>query len=199
MLVFWKEKLVLFAVPKTGTTALEAALTPSADIAILNPPGLKHCNVPKYERELARVFEKQDRKLTRVAVIREPIDWLGSWFRYRSRPAIAGTPNAVPGISFAEFVEEWLRDKPKPFARIGTQATFLTDKNGHLGVDHLFRYEELGRAVSFLEDRLKRPITLEQRNVSPRQTMTEDIALRNLVMEKRPREFSIWETAATAE
>lgn len=195
MLVFWKEKLVLFAVPKTGTTALEAALTPSADIAILNPPGLKHCNVPKYERELARVFEKQDRVLTRVAVIREPMDWLGSWYRYRSRPAIAGTPKAVPGISFSQFVEEWLKEQPKPFARIGTQATFLTNRNGHLGVDHLFRYEELSRAVTFLQDRLNRPITLEQRNVSPRKPLPQDADLRAMVLAQRPREFAIWEAA----
>jgi hypothetical protein len=42
MLVFWKAKLVLLAVPKTGSTALEAAFGPWADAAFLNPPRLKH-------------------------------------------------------------------------------------------------------------------------------------------------------------
>jgi hypothetical protein len=42
MLVFAKEKLVFLAMPKTGTTALEAALAPRSDMVMRNPPILKH-------------------------------------------------------------------------------------------------------------------------------------------------------------
>jgi hypothetical protein len=45
MLLFFKQKLVLFSVPKTGTTALEAAALPYASAAILDPPGMKHVSV----------------------------------------------------------------------------------------------------------------------------------------------------------
>lgn len=37
MLVFWKERLVFLATPKTGTTAIEAALQPLANLSIQNP------------------------------------------------------------------------------------------------------------------------------------------------------------------
>ena len=37
MLVFAKEKLVLLALPKTGTTAIEEALAARADVALRNP------------------------------------------------------------------------------------------------------------------------------------------------------------------
>ena len=52
MLVFAKQKLVLLAVPKTGTTALERALLPHASAAILDPPGLKHVSVSRYRAAL---------------------------------------------------------------------------------------------------------------------------------------------------
>ena len=45
MLLFFKQKLVLLSVPKTGTTALEAAALPYASAAILDPPGMKHISV----------------------------------------------------------------------------------------------------------------------------------------------------------
>ena len=45
MLVFWNKKLVFLSVPKTGTTAIEAALAPFADIVVSNPPELKHAPI----------------------------------------------------------------------------------------------------------------------------------------------------------
>jgi hypothetical protein len=87
MLVFWKAKLVLLAVPKTGTTALEAAFGPWADGAFLNPPRLKHMTLRRYRRQLAPILEQEDGPpLEVMAVMREPVDWLSSWYRYRSRP-----------------------------------------------------------------------------------------------------------------
>ena len=56
MLLFWKAKLVLLAVPKTGTTALEAALLAHADTAILNPPEKKHLTARRWRNQLAPFF-----------------------------------------------------------------------------------------------------------------------------------------------
>ncbi|MEL7182459.1 MAG: gamma-glutamyl kinase [Pseudomonadota bacterium] len=163
MLVFWKQRLVLLAVPKTGTTALEAALAPMADAAILNPPGMKHCNVQKYRRELAPFFEQKGRRpLSLVAVMREPVDWLGSWWRYRGRAALDGQPNSTKGVSFDAFVSAYLDPQQPDFARVGAQAKFLQS-----GVDHLFRYDHQDALLAFLEDRLGQLPPLERQNVSP--------------------------------
>jgi hypothetical protein len=62
MLVFWKAKLVLLAVPKTGTTALEAAFGPWADGAFLNPPRLKHMTLRRYRRQMAPILEEDGRR-----------------------------------------------------------------------------------------------------------------------------------------
>ena len=50
MLVFWKERLVFLAVPKTGTTALEGALAPKAALVFRDPPILKHTPLYRYRR-----------------------------------------------------------------------------------------------------------------------------------------------------
>jgi hypothetical protein len=52
MLVFWKENLVLLAVPKTGSTALQGALAPRASMVFRDPPKLKHAPCYRYRRFL---------------------------------------------------------------------------------------------------------------------------------------------------
>lgn len=163
MLIFWKARLAILAVPKTGTTALERALAPTADAAILNPPGLKHCTVRKFRRELSPFFEqKGKRPLALVAVMREPVDWLGSWYRYRTRPDLEGQPNSAAGATFDQFVDSYLQTPQPAFAKVGSQATFLDG-----GVDHLFAYTEQPALLAFLEERLSRRIDLTRENVSP--------------------------------
>ena len=108
MLVFWKEKLVILAVPKTGTTALAEALTPQADIIVNDPPELKHAPVFRYNRFFRPMFEKACGvdHMDLMAVMREPVSWLGSWYRYRQRDFMKGKANATHDLSFDEFVRD---------------------------------------------------------------------------------------------
>jgi hypothetical protein len=174
MLVFWKARLVLLAVPKTGTTALEAAFLPHADAALLNPPPLKHATVRRWRAQISTLFEADGAPpMELVAVMREPVDWLSSWYRYRARPARAGWPQSTSGIDFAAFCEDWMRDDPPEHARVGRQSRFLSNEDGQLGVDRLFRYDRLGEAVLYLEERLSVTVTLGRHNVSPEGPATE--------------------------
>ena len=189
MLIFWKTRLAILAVPKTGTTAIEQALAPMADAAILNPPGLKHCTVRKYRRELSDFFEQKGRRpLELVAVMREPVSWLGSWYRYRSRPELDGQPNSTAGMDFDSFVEAYLSESPPDFARIGAQATFLEG-----GVDHLFRYDRQSALLEFLQERLGGEIVLPRANVSPDGVTTVSPRLRARLKQERADDFALWE------
>jgi hypothetical protein len=193
MLVFWKQKLVLLAVPKTGTTALEAALLPHADAAIMNPPSMKHVPYRRYRNQLARFFEdKGAHPMEVMAVIREPVDWLGSWYRYRGRAAVAGTPVSTAGLSFDAFVEGWLTDPPPEHARVGRQSRFVSDGAGGIGVDHLFAYERLDRATAFLEDRLGVALHLDRQNVSPAATLDLSPAIRERLQHEAAADFALW-------
>lgn len=167
MLVFYDQRLVILATPKTGSTALAAALESLAQVSIQRPPVLKHTNVHRYHRFVGPYLAAAAGKpFTVVALMREPRDWLGSWYRYRQRDDIAQSTKQTKAMSFDDFVSGWCADPRPDFASFGSQARFLIPKNGS-SVDHLFRYEAIEGFVDFLEDRLNCEIVLPRLNVSP--------------------------------
>lgn len=191
MMVFWQQRLAFLATPKTASTAIEAALGALASLVILRPRALKHTDATRFERFL-QPFLSEDgpAPFEVVALMREPRDWLGSWYRDRQRD---DTPSdqSTAGLSFDDFVRAYCSAGLRPaFADVGSQAAFLTTPSG-AQMPHLFRYEALETFVQFLEDRLGCEITLPRLNVSPkgsteltaeteallRQTMAQDFAL----------------------
>ncbi len=168
MLVFAQARLVLLSVPKTGSTALEAALERDADLVLRNPPHLKHMNLRGWQNRLAPLFDGKAAEFRTIAVIRDPVDRLRSWYRYRHRDDLVGRPASTRGLSFEHFVAEVMKPGERaPSARIGTQSDFLTGKDGRVGADLMYRYEDMGDLTDFLARTLKREITLERLNSSP--------------------------------
>lgn len=167
MLVFWDQRLAFLATPKTGSTAIESALESLSAVVIQRPPLLKHTAVQRFHRFLGPYLETASgHPFSVVAVMREPRDWLGSWYRYRQRDDVTDPQKSTTNVSFDEFVTAYCSDTPPEFAAVGSQARFLRPRKDR-GVDHLFRYEKLGEFVSFLEERLGCEIILPRLNVSP--------------------------------
>jgi hypothetical protein len=78
LLILARQKLVLLSVPKTSSTANEEALTAHAAISVTPLPELKHSLVFRYNRFFRPMVERfagPDADI--VAVMREPIAWLG--------------------------------------------------------------------------------------------------------------------------
>jgi hypothetical protein len=166
LLVFWDQRLAFLATPKTGSTAIAAALESLAAVSIQRPPLLKHTTVHRYRRFIGPYLEAASKdQFTLVALMREPRDWLGSWYRFRQREETPAAKSTV-GMSFDDFVRAWCQDPRPEVADVGSQAKFLRPRQG-VGVDRLFRYEEIGSFVEFLEDRLGCEILLPRLNVSP--------------------------------
>jgi hypothetical protein len=166
MLVFWDQRLAFLATPKTGSTAIAAALESLAAGSIQRPPLLKHTTVRRFRRFVGPYLETASNdQFTLVALMREPRDWLGSWYRYRQREE-TDPAKSTAGISFDDFVRAWCSDPKPKWADVGSQALFLRPRQGK-GVDRLFRYEEIDRFVDFLEDRLGCEVILPRLNVSP--------------------------------
>ena len=196
MLVFWNERLVFLAMPKTGTTAIEMALRPRAGIAITDPPVMKHTPLYRYQRFLEPYFEKGGATgFETVAMVREPVDWLGSWYRYRQRDDLAGHPNSTRDISFDEFVRAYLRRDRPPFAAVGSQAKFLHDASGAVAVTHLFQYERQDALLAFLQERLGQALALKRLNESPRMELTLRDRLRDRLRAECAEEFAVWDRA----
>lgn len=168
MLVFWEQRLAFLATPKTGSTAIASALESLASVSVQRPPVLKHTTVHRFERFIRPYLEAASKKddWCLVALMREPRDWLGSWYRFRSREDQTDPSKSTRGMSFDDFVRGWCSDPRPAFADVGAQEKFLRPRQGR-GLDRLFRYEEMDRFVDFLEERLGCEITLPRINVSP--------------------------------
>ncbi|WP_226621657.1 gamma-glutamyl kinase [Alloyangia pacifica] len=196
MLVFWKARLVLLAVPKTGTSAYEAALGPHASMSVLDPPELKHAPVYRYNRFFRPMFEKIGaEQMELMAVVREPISWLGSWYRYRQRDFLNGKPTSTRGISFDDFVEAYTRGERPPFANVGSQAKFVEPRPNGTEVTHLFKYETQAEITGFLEARLGLTLDLPRQNVSPRADLALSPETEAKLRRKCAADFELWTRA----
>jgi len=168
MLVFFKEPLVLLSVPKTGSTAYHTALRDRADLVFSDPPELKHAPLYRYNRWVRPMFKKVcNAEMDIVAVMREPISWLGSWYRFRRRPFMNGKANSTSNVTFDEFILAYCGDQKPKFANVGSQAKFLEPQPNGCSVAHLFRYENQKRLNGFLEERLSTELVLKRQNESP--------------------------------
>lgn len=196
MLVFWEQRLAFLATPKTGSTAIAAALESLAAVSIQRPPLLKHTTVHRYRRFIGPYLEAASKDtFTLVALMREPIDWLGSWYRFRQREETEPA-KSTRDMSFDDFVRAWCQDPRPDFADVGSQGKFLRPRQG-VGVDRLFRYESIDTFVRFLEDRLDCEIILPRLNVSPAGATELSSATEALLRATAVEDFELYATLTT--
>jgi len=200
MIFLYHARLVILSQPKTGTTALDHALSPRASIAINNPPLMKHMPYHKFMTYVAPLLQAQT-GLTRdqydvVSVMREPIDWLGSWYRYRTREQLKDSDskkrrgNYTGDVTFDAFVQEVLKPKKEraSYAGLGSPCGVALTADGGIGCDRIFPYEDLSGLHEMIQERTKREIDLKLMNVSPDGDMT-------LADETRARLKTAWQFA----
>lgn len=166
MLIFWKQRLVFLATPKAGSTAVESALESLASAAILRPAALKHTDIAAYRRHVGPWIAAQSgHPFDTVALMREPVDWLRSWYRFKLRDDHEDPRHLMSGVSFAGFAADYAAEGGPQRLNVGTQSAFLTDDGAQ--VDRIFRYDAMADFIAFLEDRLDCAIELPRINVPP--------------------------------
>ncbi len=166
LLVFFKQNLAFLSVPKTGTTAYELALRPAADIVFTK--ATKHMTVGKFHARFAPFLEHTyGLRPERIAVMRDPVDVIRSWYRYRSPDRMGDNKHCHGGVSFDDYVLDVISDKPSRPAGIGNQHSFLTLAGRGLPIHHLFAYDRQRLLRDFLAERFGREVEPRQKNVSP--------------------------------
>ena len=196
MLVFYKERLALLSVPKTGSSAYLTALRDRADMVVAGPPELKHATVRRFDRFFQNIFQKMfDTEMEVMVVVREPVDWLGSWYRYRGRPELNSHPNSTRDVSFDAFVRGYLRKTRPPFADVGSQTEFFQTRSNGAGATHVFKYEHQDKILAFLQNRLNCDIHLPQENTSPKRDMTLTTETEALYRHQHSAEFDLHASA----
>jgi len=167
MLIFSRQNLAFLAVPKTGTTAVEMALRGHADILFAKQR--KHMPARGFHNRVAPFLEHAfGLRPERVAVMRDPVEQLSSWYRYRTDADLRGSDKSTADISFDQFVLDVVSDDPPPHAGVGSQFRFLTSSAGEVLVHRVFAYEHIAQFHSFLEERFAQPFDFQTKNVSPK-------------------------------
>ncbi len=166
MQIYFKENLAMLAIPKTGSTAYEMALRGRADIIFAKRR--KHMGLQKFHVHVAPFLATAyDLKPDLLAVMRDPLEQLRSWYRYRCRPTLDGTRRSTKHVSFDEFVRAVVEGEKPPWSQVGCQINLLTLKDGSMPLHHLFAYEVQPKLLRFLETRFDTEIAPKQKNVSP--------------------------------
>ena len=191
MLIFTPQSLAFIAVPKTGTTAVEMALKPKADIVFTKR--FKHMTAHRFHKKIAPFLQSAfNLRPDRFAVMRDPEEQIRSWYRYRARDRKLDSDASTAGLSFDDFVLAVITQDPPPFAGIGSQFNMLVSNQGDVLVHHLFAYEQPVQFRAFLNDRFGQEIALKQKNVSPAIDAPLDPAVREKLRAARAAEFDFY-------
>lgn len=169
-----KYGFAFLCVPKCASSSIEAVLDDFSEVRFGGNPHLKHMNANELETViLSHIRSKiSDARVERFCVMRNPTDWVFSWYRFRQRevlknPNHPGAANYTGNISFNEFVSAYLNKENRPsFADITTQRNFFLMPDRSLGVDYVFSMDRLDLVEEFISNKIGREVRLPVRNVS---------------------------------
>ncbi|MDO6732727.1 sulfotransferase family 2 domain-containing protein [Marinovum sp. 2_MG-2023] len=170
MLIGTTKSFIFVANTKTASTSVERALKPHADIHYAGTSERKH--VPL--KELTKLYPEvtggpfgaaERERFFTFGVMRDPIDWIGSWYRYRK-----GNPevhNPLPdGMTFEQF---WARRDWNVVCANGEnylQRRLFCCPKGAVLADVIIPYERLDEMFGEICEGLGVKSPLPRRNVS---------------------------------
>lgn len=181
MLLAPRHGFVFLAMPRSASTAIEQAFRPYAQVVQQGrTPALKHTSYGEFQRFLepwldSKGFPRESYEV--VCTFREPVDWLASWWRYRSREELADPShrnhrNYTGGVSFEQFARAYIRGEAQ-FARLEDPAgvrrpcEFVQPQPGQRGMDRIFRHERLDLLIDLLSEKVGDDVEVRTKNASP--------------------------------
>ncbi len=168
MLLSKRHRFLFIANTKAASTAIEAALLPFADLALADTPEVKHMALHRFleSRQAGREFlEFEPDRLLKFGVMRDPVEWIFSWYRYRLGNQVeAPLPQ---GTTFAQFwhQRDWNIQRPNGLGKY-LQSDLFCNPRGDVLVDVIIRYDALEYEYSNLCELLRLSAPLKLKNVS---------------------------------
>jgi hypothetical protein len=156
-------QFIYIAVPKTGSSSIEATLE-EYNSARLSKGLTKHTPAKMLKTRVESDFWNQSFK---AALVREPFDWMYSWYRFRQRDALKNPAHRfhhryTGNMSFDEFVQQF-----NTYDHMLRQSDFICDQEGKLLIDFVGRVESLQSDFDYICSRIGiSSITLPLLNVS---------------------------------
>lgn len=166
MLAAPQHGFVFLAAAKAASTSIQRALRDVAHLEVRSPPPLKHMTALEFEQEVAPRLAAdgfpRDSYVT-VALVREPVDLVVSWWRYRSREQVRDQPHSTHGVEFAEFARQVMRGE----GRFRRPSEWASDAEGRVLVQRLWKYDHLDSFIGWLGEQIGREVVVEHRHRSP--------------------------------
>ena len=167
MLIGLQHRFIFVANTKSASTAIESALRPYAEIHHGGTPARKHIALHAALREYADLFARHGmatEDFFKFGVMREPIDWIASWFRYRKEGRV---DNPLPaGMRFEEFWHRHDWNFTRSDGRRSLQGPRFTARDGRVLADVIIPYHRLEEFFPVICAQLHLNVRLERHNVS---------------------------------
>lgn len=174
MRISFRHKYVMFDVPKSASTSINLALQHVSECTLDGNGGVKHMTVADYEEYLEPFLRKRTdmdiSTLERIAVVREPLDMLASYYKYLRRPGVENASNVdhsrnTCGVSFSAFLEDICQKEDERYV-VTRPSRFILDPSKKVGIDLLFSFERLDALAKYLTCKTGQEIEIPKRNVS---------------------------------
>ncbi len=130
MLLSIEHDFVFLCTPKCASTAIHVALTPYSEISLPDPPRLKHTTFHDYDKYFKPYLKARLGRddFETVCLIRNPLSWLYSWYRFGSRLKSRKAKGFAAQLTFPEFIEGYMKPQQPDYAKVGFQFTFMKNE-----------------------------------------------------------------------
>lgn len=151
-----QKRFIFISNAKCASTSIEAVLEKYSHIVIKDPPYLKHMSYLEMVDNFDFLFSKsgfEPNTFYKFAIIREPIDWIVSWFNYRSREELKNSAHKDRGtylgnVTFDDYInrieEDWVKNQSDRFI----------DRQGKNAMDFMIRYENLEKDFQYVMNQI---------------------------------------------
>ena len=167
MLIGVRKRFVFVANTKTASTSIDFVLAAHAEIMRAGSPERKHMRLGDVAAEYWFLFNNPKfpfDSFFKFGVMREPISWINSWYRYRRGN---NTASPLPAdMTFEEFWRSGDWNTQRPGGKKYLQSNFFTDAAGKNLADVIIPYERMDDYIPQIFSALKVPHTLPRKNVS---------------------------------
>lgn len=198
MHISFKHGFAFLCVPKTASTSIESAIKGDCDIIFSGHPKVKHIDAQAYSSNI-RPLLPHAKRIESFCLIRSPLEWLESWYRYRSRkelmvPKHPDHKNYTGHLSYNEFVTAYLSEaKPRPsFAWLKSQYSFIHLRNGAVGVDRIFCMDRLDLVSEYLSHKIGRDVFIDFENRSPKRISVLDQTIKKKLQEHLAKDIALF-------
>lgn len=184
MLISYSRSFIFFHVAKVAGISIRQALEPYTQeperFKIKRPQAeingqpnrlyelwsstLTHATVQQTQQALPKEFDQ----FYKFAFVRNPWDWQVSMYHFLLKETENPRYQTIKELgSFTRYLE-WVIDTDKPFPKGATklQKSMLVDKEGHIAVNNIGRFENLSEDFQRISDKLEITASLPKLNYS---------------------------------